>query len=140
MSIMQIDILDRQPFVSLEIADCTDEFYPLEFIVDTGFTGPCAFPLGKDWNLLKIFSFSDIELLAEDYWLCLADGHFAKTFSANIFMRLNGEVVQFPVRLFESVDGEKTPLLGMEFLEQFDCDLRLNFFRKKFGMGVGCEF
>lgn len=123
---MSIKIEDKQVFHSIEILTGSQEFYPLECIVDTGFTGTIAFPVSEDLDYFRLFEFSEIKLLPEDEWLVLADGHKARTFAAHIVVKIRGEFDKIAVRLIET-ECFQPPLLGIDFLEFFEGKLVLDF-------------
>jgi predicted aspartyl protease len=109
------------------------EFSPLEFIIDTGFTGTIFFSVNDSWDIFKIFRCANINLLPQKDWVVFANGETAKTYSAEISLLINGENITFITRICKGKNID-TPLLGMRFLKFFQSRFVLDFQKKNYSL------
>ena len=123
---MEVVYNDRQISLCIPMLDNALEFSPVEFVVDTGFTGTLFFTVNPDWDIFKVFNATNIELLEKKRWVVLADGKKVKTYSAEVVLFINNQNIDFSIRI---CIGEKmeTPLIGMKFLSFLNSRFLLDF-------------
>jgi len=127
-------LLENQQFsVDIPMLENRGTFAPVEFIIDTGFTGTVFVSVNKNWDFFRFFECTNLELLNENKWVILADGERKKTYSAEITLRIKNEA--FPVYINICVGTNiETPLLGVRFLEMLKAKFSIDFEQQKCGI------
>ena len=94
---MKTLVENDQVSIDLLVEDSSHTFSPLEFIVDTGFTGTLFFTVNSSWDIFKIFECTDVQLMKKHDWVIFANGKSEKTFSGTMTIRMNNKNIPNPV-------------------------------------------
>ena len=130
---MNICISHDEPTVIFSVLDVEENFFDLEFLIDTGYTGSIIISVNKGWDILKILDSPNLVLLPENNWISLANELKVKTYTSTITLYINGDSYTLPLTIIESKsENTSTPLLGMKFLEFMNSHLSLDFENNKF--------
>ena len=130
---MNICISHDEPTVIFPVLDLEENFFDLEFLIDTGYTGSIIISVNKGWDILKILDSPNLVLLPENNWISLANELKVKTYTSTITLYINGDSYTLPLTIIESKsENTSTPLLGMKFLEFMNSHLSLDFENNKF--------
>jgi predicted aspartyl protease len=130
---MNICVADSEPTIVFSALDTGGNFFELEFLIDTGYTGSILLSVNKNWDVFKFLDTTPLVLLPKENWISLANDLKVKTYSSKITLSIHEISYTLPLTIIESKAEEFTaPLLGMKFLDFMSSHLSLDFKNNKF--------
>ncbi len=132
---MKIDVLYDEPTINFPVLGVDENFFNLEFLIDTGYTGSIIISVNKNWDIFKVLDAPNLKLLPKSNWIALANNMKVKTYISNITLYIKGDSYTLPLTIIESMEEDTTtPLLGMKFLQFMKSHLSLDFKNNTFSL------
>ncbi len=125
----------REPIINMLIG--TRKY---ECLLDTGFTGLLIGYIYSSNENLHLNSLSLTEkpqLLSEKQWVTVANGSKARTWISKVFISFDKTNQLIDIMIIEAKERQ-TPdfIIGIEFLEQFNCCLFMDFKNRVFELSM----